>query len=61
MEVRKTPLRNGDGLEDQAWVAVDLARWQARHPGVQEVMSLERPRNTNLDEIILLATLGGLL
>jgi hypothetical protein len=29
-----------------------LPRWQARHPRAQAVMSLERPRHTNLNEII---------
>jgi hypothetical protein len=46
MEVRKTPLWDGDGLGNQACVAVNLA------PLAQAVMSLERPRHTNLDEII---------
>jgi hypothetical protein len=29
-----------------------LTRWQARHLQAQVVTSLERPRHTNLDEII---------
>ncbi len=35
-------------------MAVDLARWQARHLWAQAVTSLERLRHTNLDEIIRL-------
>jgi hypothetical protein len=49
MEVRKTPLRDRDGLGDQACLPLDLAPLQARH---QIVTSLERLRHTNLDEII---------
>jgi hypothetical protein len=52
MEVRKTQLGDGDGLGDQACVAVDLAHWQDRHPRAQAVTSLERWHQKNLDEII---------
>ncbi len=32
MQVRKTPLRDGDGEEDQAFVAVDLAPLAGQTP-----------------------------
>ncbi len=51
IKVIKTSLWDGDALKGQACVAV-LPRWQARHPQAQAVMSLDKPRHTNLDEII---------
>jgi hypothetical protein len=52
MEVRKTLLRDGDGLGGQACVVMDLAPPTGQTPKVQAVTSLERPRHMNLDEII---------
>ncbi len=52
MKVRKTPLWDRDGLgARRVWQWI-LPLWQARHPRAQAVTSLERPRHTNLDEII---------
>jgi hypothetical protein len=58
MQVTKMPLRDGDGLGGQVCVVVNLARWQARHPWVQVVMSLDNLRHINLDEIILASKAG---
>ncbi len=52
MKVRKTLLRDGDGLGGQVCVAVDLAPLAGQTAAAQAVMFLESPRHTNLDEII---------
>jgi hypothetical protein len=52
MEVRKMLLGMGMGRGTRhvwRWI---LPRWEARHQQALAVASLERPRHTNLDEIM---------
>ncbi len=50
MEVSKPLLRDGDGLEQQTDVAVDLALLAVKQDLAQLVMSLESPCQTNLED-----------
>jgi hypothetical protein len=52
MEARKTPLLDGDGLGDQACVAVDLALLAGQTPAGPGCDVAGKTTHTNLDEII---------
>ncbi len=52
MQVRKTPLWDGDGEGGQACVAVDLAPLAGQTPAGPGGDVAGHPRHTNLDEII---------